>query len=112
MEWARDDLKCQKLIVTIRPQILGSVEDIHHARLFKLLDRDYVPIPEDWDDDDDDNDDDENDNEDENDDDGGQQWPTWAKLKKRLEKIQSNCLGAQDRRLVFEGMELLFNKRT
>lgn len=103
MEWARDDLKCQKLIVTIRPQILGSVEDIHHARLFKLLDRDYVPIPEDWDDDDDDNDDDENDNEDENDDDGGQQWSTWAKLKKRLEKIQSNRLGAQDRRLVFEG---------
>ncbi|KAI8263872.1 hypothetical protein K4K58_012719 [Colletotrichum sp. SAR11_239] len=114
MEWARDDLKCQKLIVTIRPQILGSVEDIHHARLFKLLDRDYVPIPEDWDDDDDDDDDenDENDNEDENDDDGGQQWSTWAKLKKRLEKIQSNRLGAQDRRLVFEGMELLFNKRT
>ncbi|KAJ3961790.1 hypothetical protein N0V92_001532 [Colletotrichum tropicale] len=111
MEW--DDLKCRKLIVTIRPQVMGSVEDIHHARLFRLLDRDYVPTYEDWDDDDDDdNDDDENDNEDEDDADGGQQWSTWAKLKKRLEKIQSNRLETQDRRLVFEGMELLFNKRT
>ncbi|CAI0646275.1 unnamed protein product [Colletotrichum noveboracense] len=111
MEWARDYLKCRKLIVTIRPQVMRSVEDIYCARLFKLLDRDYVFMSQNWKDDED-NDDDENDNEDEDDDDGGQQWATWAKLKKRLEKIQSNRLERQDRRLVFEGMELLFNKRT
>ncbi|KAF4841699.1 hypothetical protein CGCSCA4_v009210 [Colletotrichum siamense] len=115
--WARDKLKCRKLIVTIIPQPLGSVEDIHHAQLFTLLDRDHVPAPVDfpgvWDDDDNDNyNDDESHDDDEDDDDGCQQWPTWAKLKKRLKKIQSNSLKSQDRRLVFEGMELLFNKRT
>ncbi|KAK2769402.1 hypothetical protein CKAH01_01009 [Colletotrichum kahawae] len=110
MDWVRDKLKCRKVVVTTRPQLWDNISSVHDAQLFKLLDRDYVFIDDNhrfqdyvYDDDEDDDD--------ERDDDEGDRRVTWARLKKILEKIQSRRLQSQDRRLVFEGMELLFNKR-
>lgn len=124
MVWARELPDCLKLIVTTLPQLRVPIETIHHAQLFKLLDRDYVILDnlddsyddvEDEDDDDDNNDGDGyygyDDDDYWQDEDGGLRRVTWARVKKRLEKIQSRRLQSQDRRLVFEGMELLVNKQ-
>ncbi|KAF4825753.1 hypothetical protein CGCSCA5_v000292 [Colletotrichum siamense] len=124
MVWARELPDCLKLIVTTLPQLRVPIETIHHAQLFRLLDRDYVILDdlddsyddvEDEDDDDDNNDGDGyygyDDDDYWQDEDGGLRRVTWARVKKRLEKIQSRRLQSQDRRLVFEGMELLVNKQ-
>ncbi|KAF4928585.1 hypothetical protein CGCVW01_v001934 [Colletotrichum viniferum] len=119
MVWARELPDCLKLIATTLPQLRVHIETIHHAQLFKLLDRDYVILDNDDDgydeDEDDDGDNDDGDGYDDidywEDEDGGLRRVTWARLKKRLEKIQSRRLQSQDRRLVFEGMELLVNKQ-
>ncbi|KAF5516463.1 hypothetical protein CGCS363_v000434 [Colletotrichum siamense] len=119
MERTRERLKCRKVVVITLPQRFDNAEFVHDAQLFKLLDRDYVFVDEnnrfyDFVYDDDHNDDDygEDDNDDDDNHEGDQQRRiTWARLKKILENIQSRRLQPQERHLVFEGMELLVNKR-